>query len=170
MSTFINVLSFGSSLSSSIPLKFLNPDFSLTDVLESLPVYTTTGVSEPRAVLHVKNTDHADLKAKFQKAFEADWKEKADQLKKDYGICSYEAVITKGTVETTGVSDWSQSGKGGLKIILKDERGSPLAFIWMRGSGTEPVFRIMCDVRGDKPEEEKALLAWETELLGKADV
>ena len=40
----------------------------------------------------------------------------------------------------------------------------------MRGSGTEPVFRIMCDVRGDKAEEEKALLAWETDLLGKADV
>ena len=145
-------------------------DFTLTDVLESLPVYTTTGVSEPRAVLHVKNTDHADLKAKFQKAFEADWKQRADQLKKDYGICSYEAVITKGTVETCGVKDWSESGKGGLKIIFKDQAGSPLAFIWMRGSGTEPVFRIMCDVRGDKVEEEKALLAWETELLGKADV
>ena len=144
-------------------------DFTLTDVLESLPVYTTTGVSEPRAVLHVKNTDHADLKAKFQKAFEEDWKQQADQLKKDYGICSYEAVITKGTVETCGVKDWSESGKGGLKIIFKDEAGSPLAFIWMRGSGTEPVFRIMCDVRGDKVDEEKALLAWETELLGKAD-
>ena len=145
-------------------------DFTLTDVLESLPVYTTTGVSEPRAVLHVKNTDHADLKAKFQKAFEADWKQRAEQFKKDYGICSYEAVITKGTVETRGVKDWSESGKGGLKIVFKDEAGSPLAFIWMRGSGTEPVFRIMCDVRGDKVEEEKALLAWETELLGKADV
>ena len=145
-------------------------DFTLTDVLESLPVYTTTGVSEPRAVLHVKNTNHADLKAKFQKAFEEDWKQRADQLTKDYGICSYEAVITKGTVETAGVSDWSESGKGGLKIIFKDEAGSPLAFIWMRGSGTEPVFRIMCDVRGDKVEEEKALLAWETELIAKADV
>ena len=144
-------------------------DFTLTDILESLPVYTTTGVSEPRAVLKVKNTDHAALKAKFQKVFEADWKQRADQLKKDYGICSYEAVITKGTVETCGVSDWSESGKGGLKIIFKDEGGSPVAFIWMRGSGTEPVFRIMCDVRGDKVEEEKALLEWETELIQKSD-
>jgi phosphoglucomutase len=145
-------------------------DYTLTDIIESLPKYTTTGVSEPRAVLKVKTTDHAKLKAAFQKAFEADWKQRADQLKKDYGICSYEAVITKGTVETRGVKDWSESGKGGLKIIFKDEAGSPLAFIWMRGSGTEPVFRIMCDVRGDNAEEEKALLAWETELLGKADV
>ena len=39
----------------------------------------------------------------------------------------------------------------------------------MRGSGTEPVFRIMCDVKGNKVDMEKALLEWETELIKKAD-
>ena len=39
----------------------------------------------------------------------------------------------------------------------------------MRGSGTEPVFRIMCDVKGQKPQVEKDLLAWETEMLQLAD-
>ena len=146
-----------------------NPDFTLTDVLESLPVYTTTGVSEPRAILKVKNTDHAALKASFQKVFEADWEAKKADLKKQYGICSYEAVITNGTKETRDVKDYSLSGKGGLKIIFKDETDTPVAFIWMRGSGTEPVFRIMCDVRGDNVEEEKALLAWETQMLEKSD-
>lgn len=146
-----------------------NPDFTLSDVIASLPVYTTTGVSEPRAVLKVKTTDHAKLKANFQKAFEADWKKKASDLKKKYGIESWEAVITKGTVETRGVKDFSESQKGGLKIIFKDKDSKPIAFIWMRGSGTEPVFRIMCDVKGDKPDMEKALLEWETELIKKAD-
>lgn len=146
-----------------------NPDFTLTDVISSLPVYTTTGVSEPRAVLKVKTTDHAKLKANFQKAFEADWKKKASDLKNKYGIETWEAVITKGTVETRGVKDFSESQKGGLKIIFKDKDSKPIAFIWMRGSGTEPVFRIMCDVKGDKPDMEKALLEWETELIKKAD-
>ena len=146
-----------------------NPDFTLNDVLESLPVYTTTGVSEPRAILKVKNTDHAKLKAAFQKAFEADWEAKKAELKKKYGIAGYEAVITNGTKETRDVTDYSLSGKGGLKIIFKDDAGSPLAFIWMRGSGTEPVFRIMCDVKGDNAEEEKALLEWETELIKQSD-
>ena len=145
------------------------PDFTLTDVLSTLPVYTTTGVSEDRAILKVKNTDHAKLKAAFQKVFEADWEKKKDDLKKKYGICSYEAVITNGTKETRDVKDYSLSGKGGLKIIFKDDAGTPVAFIWMRGSGTEPVFRIMCDVSGDNAEEEKALLAWETELIVKSD-
>ena len=146
-----------------------NPDFTLTDVLESLPVYTTTGVSEPLAILKVTNTDHAALKASFQKVFEADLEAKKADLKKQYGICSYEAVITNGTKETRDVKDYSLSGKGGLKIIFKDEADTPVAFIWMRGSGTEPVFRIMCDVKGNNPEEEKALLAWETQMLEKSD-
>ena len=146
-----------------------NPDFTLSDVIASLPVYTTTGVSEPRAVLKVKTTDHTKLKAAFQKAFEADWKNKSGELKKKYGIIDWEAVITKGTVETCGVKDFSTSEKGGLKIIFKDKDSKPIAFIWMRGSGTEPVFRIMCDVKGNKVDMEKALLEWETELIKKAD-
>lgn len=144
-------------------------DFTLSDVIESLPVYTTTGVSEPRAVLKVKTTDHAKLKAAFQKAFEAGWKKKASDLKKKYKITDWEAVITNGTEETRDVKDFSLSGKGGLKIIFKDKDSTPLAFIWMRGSGTEPVFRIMCDVKGKNPDMEKALLEWETELIKKAD-
>ncbi len=147
-----------------------NPDFTLSDVIASLPLYTTTGVSEPRAVLKVKTTDHTKLKASFQKVFEADWKKKSSSLKKKYGITDWEAVITKGTEETRDVKDFSLSEKGGLKILFKDKKGEPLAFIWMRGSGTEPVFRIMCDVKGDNAEMEKALLEWETELIKKADV
>jgi len=146
-----------------------NPDFTLSDVISSLPVYTTTGVSEPRAVLKVKTTDHTKLKAAFQKAFEADWKKQAADFKKKYGIESWEAVITKGTVETCGVKDFSKSEKGGLKVLFKNKDSKPIAFIWMRGSGTEPVFRIMCDVKGDKPDMEKTLLEWETELIKKAD-
>lgn len=144
-------------------------DFTLTDVLSTLPVYTTTGVSEPRAVLHVKSNDHAKLKANFQKEFEKSWKEKASELEKKYGISSWEAVITNGTKETRNVKDFSTSGKGGLKILLKDKSETSIAFIWMRGSGTEPVFRIMCDVKGNNPEMEKALLEWETKLIQAAD-
>ena len=39
----------------------------------------------------------------------------------------------------------------------------------MRGSGTEPVFRIMCDVQGDNPQMENELLEWETKMIQKAD-
>ena len=86
-----------------------------------------------------------------------------------YGICSYEAISTNGTVETHNVTDFSTSKAGGLKILFKDKEENPIAFIWMRGSQTEPVFRIMCDVKGENPEMEKSLLEWETKMIESAD-
>ena len=144
------------------------PDYSLTDILESLPAYTTTGVSEPRAVLHIQTKDHSVLKSNFQKIFEEQWKAQKVFLE-NYGIYGWECDITKGTKENLGENDFSKSEKGGLKIKFLDRSGKASAFIWMRGSGTEPVFRIMCDVKGNNPELEKALLSWETEMLLEAD-
>lgn len=146
-----------------------NPDFTLNDVLASLPVYTTTGVSEKRAVLKIKTNDHEKLKAAFQKEFEADFEKQKAELNKKYGICSWEAIITNGTKETRNVKDFSLSKKGGLKILFKDKNEKALAFIWMRGSGTEPVFRIMCDVKGNHKDWEEELLNWESQLINKAD-
>lgn len=142
---------------------------TIRDIIETLPVYTTTGVSEQRAILHIKTNDHGLLKKRFQETFEKQWDYYKDELKKLYGFDSYEAVRTNGTKEIRDLKDFSQSGKGGLKIIFKDEKGIPLAFMWMRGSGTEPVFRIMCDVKGDRPKEENSLLEWETKMLFHAD-
>lgn len=144
-------------------------NFTLSDVIETLPVYTTTGVSEPRAILKIQTRDHSILKGNFQKVFENSFKNGADGLLKKYGISSYKCVLTNGTTEKTDVSDFSQSGKGGLKIQLFENSEKPSSYIWMRGSGTEPVFRIMCDVKGNNPDKEKELLAWETKMLLEAD-
>lgn len=144
-------------------------DFTLSDVLETLPVYTTTGVSESRAILKISTMDHAKLKGNFQKVFENSFKNGADGLLKKYGISSYKCILTNATTEKIDAKDFSESGKGGLKIQLFENSDKPSAFIWMRGSGTEPVFRIMCDVKGNNPDKEKDLLAWETKMLFEAD-
>ena len=143
-------------------------NYTLTDILASLPAYTTTGVSDPRAVLHIETKDHGELKARFQKIFEKQWIEQKVFLE-NYGIFSYECDITNGTKEIRGETEFRKSGKGGLKIKFLGRTSTPVAFIWMRGSGTEPVFRIMCDVKGNNSEMEKALLCWETEMLKEAD-
>ena len=144
-------------------------NFTLSDVLETLPVYTTTGVSESRAILKISTMDHAKLKGNFQKVFENSFKNGADGLLKKYGISSYKCILTNATTEKVDAKDFSESGKGGLKIQLFENSDKPSAFIWMRGSGTEPVFRIMCDVKGNNPDKEKELLAWETKMLLEAD-
>lgn len=144
-------------------------DFTLSDIIATLPPFTTTGVSEDRALLHIKATDHGQLKSRFQKEFEASWPQRKESLLQEYGIASYEAICNNGTKETRNLTDYSLSGKGGLKILFKDGEGIPCGYIWMRGSGTEPVFRILCDVRGSDKKMEADLLAWETELLAAAD-
>lgn len=142
---------------------------TLTQVIKTLPVYVTTGVSEQRALLHIKTQDHALLKRRFQNEFIKEWNVKQVNLQKKYGIYSYKAVATNGTVETMDITDYGISGRGGLKIIFYDKDNRPAAFIWMRGSGTEPVFRIMCDVKGSYPDREADLLKWETQMLENAD-
>ncbi len=150
-----------------IPFK---SDYTLDDILDSLPKYTTTGVSEKRAILKIKTSDHAVLKKNFQKVFEDSFNKDSEGLLKKYGIVSWKASLTNGTKEKLGEADFSKSEKGGLKILFYEKNSNaPSSFIWMRGSGTEPVFRIMCDVKGKDAKKEKELLAWETKMLAQAD-
>lgn len=146
-----------------------NNDFTLCDVIETLPVYCTTGVAEERAILKIKTTDHSVLKANFQKIFEEEWNCKKSELSSKYSIEGYEAIGTNGTEETRNLSDYSKNGKGGLKILFTSKNKEPLAYIWMRGSGTEPVFRVLCDVKGNNSAEEHDLLEWERAMILKAD-
>ena len=144
-------------------------DFTLADVMATLPEYTTTGVSEPRAVLHIKTTDHAVLKKSYQQVFESEWEAKKLELQEKYGFYSYTAISNNGTKQTDDIKDYSVSKKGGLKILFKDISGKPVAYIWMRGSGTEPVFRVLCDFKGNRQKEEKELLEWHSNMIAKAD-
>ena len=143
--------------------------FTLADVMATLPEYTTTGVSEKRAVLHIKTTDHALLKKAYQKVFEKEWAEKKNELCEKYGISSYTAISYNGTKQTDNLTDYSVSKKGGLKILFKDASEKSVAYIWMRGSGTEPVFRVLCDVKGDNKKAEAELLEWHSKMIAEAD-
>lgn len=143
-------------------------DFTLSDILSTLPKYATTGVSESRALLNIKTQDKSLLKKRFQAIFTEEWAKHGDELNGIYGFTGYEADTTNGTVEVKNAKDWA-NGNGGLKIRFIDEKGNNKAFIWMRPSGTEPVFRIMCDVANGEAAAERSLLRWETTLIKKAD-
>lgn len=144
-------------------------DFTLSDIIATLPVYATTGVSEARAILNVRSEDKGALKSRFQVIFEREWQNKRTELLQNYGIASYEADTTNGTEEVLGAADWNNAN-GGLKIRFFNADKTPVSFIWMRPSGTENVFRILCDVKGNAPDMEKALLDWERAMLTEADV
>jgi phosphoglucomutase len=149
-------------------------DYSVDDILSSLPAYATTSVFEPRAALRVKSADQPALKARYATLFLREWEEKKAEFQKRYGIVSWKALATKGQAEeelgteATG-ADFAASGRGGLRIVFADPAGKSRAFLWMRGSGTESVFRVMADVEGGKPEDEEYFLAWHVSLVRRAD-
>lgn len=147
------------------------PDFSLSDVLATLPTYITTSAYEPEALLKISSGDHGLLKARYETLFLKEWEEKKADLSARHGIASYRQVNYEGTQEKLGWGSEFRSGKqrGGFKIEFLDSSGTVVAFNWMRGSGTEPVFRILTDARGTDPALERTLREWHTSLVLKAD-
>ena len=153
---------------------------SLAGVLQSLPKFITTSAYEPEAIMRIGTTDHAVVKANYEKVFTAAWAKKKSELERKYGIVSWREINTEGTEERCGFGPDYRSGreKGGLKIEFFTAKGTgeagsgntrPAAYIWMRGSGTEPVFRVLADVEGDRREMERELLYWQREMIEAAD-
>ena len=147
------------------------PDFTLTDILLSLPAFTTTSAFEDRALLQIRTEDHGLLKARYEEAFPGQWENRKKRLRDRWGICSWEEINYEGTRAVTGTGPACRTGaqRGGLKIQFLDGTGEPAGFIWMRGSGTEPVFRIMADLRGTDREGEAEILDWQREMILAAD-
>lgn len=145
------------------------PDFGLKDVIDSLPAYRTTSAFEPRAALRIASADQTALKERYERVFRREWKKRGTELGERFGFASWTAIAYKGTKEIPGIEGFGESGKGGLKILFKDSSGAPSAFLWMRGSGTEPVFRVMVDLKGGLAEDERFLLDWHASMVGEAD-
>ncbi|MCL2719950.1 MAG: phosphatidylglycerol lysyltransferase [Treponema sp.] len=161
-------------------------DFSLADIIDSLPPFLSTPAYSPDAIMSVKTQDHALLKDKYQQIFIKEWEERKEELKKRFDICNWEAIAYNGTIEKRGLNRFGDAGKGGLKILFFDRDNREIAYIWMRGSATEPVFRIMADVKtahtptegrsvkaagaGMDVQTEKYLLEWQRSMIIKADI
>ncbi|MFP3041075.1 phosphatidylglycerol lysyltransferase [Treponema primitia] len=146
-----------------------HPDFSLADIIAALPAFISTGTSTPEAMLQVKTTDQGLLKSRYQRVFLRDWEEKKESLLSRYGITAWEAAVYNGMEEKRGISDFSAAGRGGLKISFINKAGHKAACIWMRGSATEPVFRVMADVGGSDKRIERALIEWQRKMVSEAD-
>ncbi|WP_028975093.1 hypothetical protein [Spirochaeta cellobiosiphila] len=146
-------------------------DFSLTDIRKTLPSWITTSAYEAEAILKIKSTNHGQLKKSYESLFLDKWKGEATQLESQFGIHSWEEINYEGGEVKEGFGPDYRSGleKGGFKILFRNKEGEPIAYLWMRGSATEPVFRVMVDVKSSEPAQEKALLQWHRNLVIEAD-
>lgn len=143
--------------------------FTFADIRRTLPPFATTSVYESYAQLKIQTTSHAVLKNKFRKVFLREWENGKFPLLKPGEKWTWKAVTHNGTQTRELAEDFSVSLNGGLKIIFYNNVDTPAAFIWMRGSGTEPVFRILADVSGSNQKKEEALREWLSRMVLEAD-
>jgi phosphoglucomutase len=144
-------------------------DYGLADIIASLPPFVTTGVSAPEAALRINAKDHGLLKDRYQEIFLREWEERKEALSARYGIHSWEAAAYNGMEEKRGLCRFGEAGRGGLKIYFRNGEGRAVASIWMRGSATEPVFRVMADAEGQDRRIERDLIEWQRRLIQMAD-
>jgi phosphoglucomutase len=71
--------------------------------------------------------------------------------------------------ERRAIGRFGDAGRGGLKLHFLNGAGLPVAAIWMRGSGTEPVFRVMADAEGQDRGFERELIFWQRRMVVEAD-
>ncbi len=146
-------------------------DFTLADILESLPPFVTTSAYEAEAKMHIKTLDHGQLKRRWEQIFLQEWEKYRNFLQSEYGIVKWREVNYEGTTAKEGFGPEFRSGseQGGLKIIFSNAAGEDTDFIWMRGSGTEPVFRVLADSSGGGKPRHDWLLQWQRRMIESAD-
>lgn len=144
---------------------------TVASLLDTLPPFITTGAYEPEAKLKIATEDHALLKKRYEEVFLEEWERRKAELLRTYGIASWHEVNYEGTEAKEGFGPEYRSGghSGGLKIIFRDSHGRDTDFIWMRGSGTEPVFRVLADCEGSDRKRHDELLQWHRSIIEKAD-
>ena len=148
-----------------------SPFPELSSILATLPAFTTLPVSAKEAVFPLRCTNLPRLKATYEQVFWRDWQSRKEYLREHLGIESWEEINYEGLEERHGTGPSFRRGgeKGGLKILFKDSEGKGKAFLWMRKSGTEPVFRILVDFEGPDRESFTYLLSWHRSILQEAD-
>jgi len=145
-------------------------DYGAADILASLPAFTTSPASAENSKMKIACVEHDRLKTEWEGIFNRQWSIHAEKLRSAYGFHSWIQTNNSGIKSRRG--DFGRGGfesGGGLKIVFRDKTQRDAGFLWMRGSGTEPVFRLMAEIRGARPEAEEALIVWHRAMVSEAD-
>ncbi len=141
---------------------------TFSQLMKILPHYETTPVAETRAILHTHIEHVKYFRENLQKIFLNEWKMRKLNLFEKYDVANYKVFSYIGTKTIEVTDDFSKETEGGLKIVFYDRQSKAVASIWMRQSGTEPVFRLMADIKNGTEEDEKTLVNWEKEMIENA--
>jgi len=142
---------------------------NLEAVIDSLPCFITTPSFSDKGKMQVSSPQRA-LKQAYEELFLREWETKKEELKA-MGITEYKVCQMEGTnlYQGAGEANRNEPYSGGYKIIFSNVLGEETDFIWMRGSKTEQVFRVLADCQGSDMARHDYLLEWQRSLIAKAN-
>ena len=144
---------------------------SLAAVAESLPRYQTLTTDDPRAKMQVGTIPHGRLKAAWEAQLPEAIRAMQSRLETAYSTAlRWRLVNYEGTGSTPGPGNRSGSETGGLRLefVSGGAEELPRAWVWMRGSGTEPVFRVLAECEGEDQQLLDELIDWHRNVIEEA--
>lgn len=129
--------------------------------LKNIEPYLTTDSFSEDAKLHLNTKDYPTLKKIYEENFVCQWEQNKEELAK-HSIVSYLEFQTEGITER---QEAGKGNKGGLRMVFYNKENNAVASIWMRPSGTEPLFRIQADVKGNDSQFHDFLINWQRNMI-----
>ena len=134
--------------------------FYLYSFVTALPAYQTLSTDDPRAKMQIGEISHADLKARYETNLEDDLEPVIARLERAYGAnITWRVLNYEGTTCREGIGNRLGEQRGGFRLLFSCAK-EKVAAVWMRGSGTEPVFRILADCKGEDTTLLDELVEW----------
>ncbi|AHH11183.1 phosphoglucomutase (plasmid) [Borrelia coriaceae] len=142
-----------------------NEQYNLEDILKTINFYSNVEVSSPKAILKINVKNQEILKTNYERLLEKEFNNNNTVLHKlpihNYEIINYEGI--KQNTSRTGDSS------GGLKVLFKNNKQEIIASLWLRGSKTEPIFRVLSEVKSEYNALLYDLLEFNTYLIQSAN-
>ena len=139
-------------------------NYNLGDILKTINFYSNVETSSEKAILKLKVENQEILKTNYEKLLEKEMQNNNKLISKllinNFETINYEGI--KQSKTRTGDSS------GGLKVLLKTAKNEIIASLWMRGSKTEPIFRVLSEIKSGKQDKLLDLLEFNNELIQKA--
>ncbi|NIZ47406.1 hypothetical protein PVA44_00890 [Entomospira nematocerorum] len=123
-------------------LKVATSIWGVADLIHHLPRYTTTSVVASDSLVHIKCSPFI-LKQRYLDLLQKKWPQWQSEYTRT-ALDSFEVIHYEGTEQKRSLEE---PALGGMRIHLFDQNKNIIAALWLRGSKTEPVFRLMVDCK-----------------------
>ena len=137
-------------------------------MVTSLPRFLTLETDDPRAKMQIGTCGHAELKRRYEELLPEMLPAILPYLTTIFGPLHHTVINYEGVRTLPGVGNRSGAQTGGLRVVFSDRDGVDRAAVWMRGSGTEPVYRVLADIEGEDARVLDRLIAWQRDLVARS--